>query len=121
MNRIIREARLTDMAEIMKVMDAAKEIMRQSGNMHQWGEGYPSEAVIFSDIKKNGGFVIEDDCKTVGYFAFLASPEPTYAEIYEGQWLDDCRQKGRHGETPDQYVRICMYSKRAVRTAPRGI
>ena len=45
------------MAEIMKVMDAAKEIMRQSGNMHQWGEGYPSEAVIFSDIKKNGGFV----------------------------------------------------------------
>ena len=36
-----------------KVRDAAMEIMRQSGNMHQWGEGYPSEAVIFSDIKKN--------------------------------------------------------------------
>ena len=52
-NRIIREARPTDMTEIMKVMDAAKEIMRQSGNMHQWGDGYPSEAVIFSDIKKN--------------------------------------------------------------------
>ena len=40
-NRIIREARLTDMADIMKVMNAAKKIMRQSGNMHQWGEGYP--------------------------------------------------------------------------------
>ena len=88
-NRIIREARPTDMTEIMKVMDAAKEIMRQSGNMHQWGEGYPSEAVIFSDIKKNGGFVVEDDRKVVGYFAFLKSPEPTYARIYEGQWLDD--------------------------------
>ena len=88
-NRIIREARPTDMAEIMKVMDAAKEIMRQSGNMHQWGEGYPSEAVIFSDIKKNGGFVVEDDRKVVGYFAFLKSPELTYARIYEGQWLDD--------------------------------
>ena len=34
------------MAEIMKVVDAAKKIMRQSGNMHQWGEGSPSEAVI---------------------------------------------------------------------------
>ena len=96
MNRIIREARPTDMAEIMKVMDAAKEIMRQSGNMHQWGEGYPSEAVIFSDIKKNGGFVVEEDDgehqssgKVVGYFAFLKSPEPNYARIYEGQWLDD--------------------------------
>ena len=54
MNRIIREARMKDMAEIMKVMDAAKQIMRQSGNMHQWGEGYPSEAVINADMEKGG-------------------------------------------------------------------
>jgi hypothetical protein len=54
-NRIIREAKPTDMAAIMQVMDAAKKIMRQSGNMHQWGEGYPSEAVIMSDIEKDGG------------------------------------------------------------------
>ena len=33
MSRIIREARPTDMAEIMEVMDAAKKIMRQSGNI----------------------------------------------------------------------------------------
>ena len=88
-NRIIREARPTDMTEIMKVMDAAKGIMRQSGNLHQWGEGYPSEAVITADMEKKGGFVIEDDGKVVGYFAFLPSPEPTYARIYEGKWLDD--------------------------------
>ena len=102
MSRIIREARPTDMAEIMQVMDAAKKIMRQSGNMHQWGEGYPSEAVIAADMERNGGFVIED-CdrsvkdrllpkgrnKVVGYFAFLQSPEPTYAKIYDGEWLDD--------------------------------
>ena len=75
----------------MKVMDAAKKIMRQSGNMYQWGEGYPSEAVIRSDMERNGGFVIVDDGKIVGYFAFLSSPEPTYARIYEGKWLDDER------------------------------
>ena len=39
------------MTEIMKVMDAAKGIMRQSGNMRQWGEGYPSEAVISGDME----------------------------------------------------------------------
>ena len=89
MNRIIREARPTDMTDIMKVLDAAKKIMRQSGNMHQWGEGYPSEAVIMADIERNGGFVIEDDGKTIGYFAFLPSQEPTYVRIYEGRWLDD--------------------------------
>jgi len=91
MSRTIREARPTDMAEIMKVMDAAKKIMRQSGNMHQWGEGYPSEAAITADMERDGGFVIEDDGKVVGYFAFLSSPEPTYARIYGGKWLDDER------------------------------
>jgi len=79
------------MAAIMNVMDAAKKIMRQSGNMHQWGDGYPSEAVIIFDMERNGGFVIEDDDKIVGYFAFLQSLEPTYARIYEGKWLDDER------------------------------
>ena len=89
MSRIIREARPTDMAEIKQVMDAAKAIMRQSGNMHQWSDGYPSEAVITADMEKKGGFVVVDDGMDVGYFAFLQSPEPTYARIYEGKWIDD--------------------------------
>ena len=77
------------MTEIMRVMKAAKGIMRLSGNMHQWGEGYPSEAVITADMDRNGAFVIEDDGAIIGYFAFLASPEPTYLKIYGGSWLDD--------------------------------
>ena len=31
--------------------------MRASGNMHQWTDGYPSEAVILSDMEKGGGYV----------------------------------------------------------------
>ena len=89
MSRIIREARPTDVVDIMQVMDAAKGIMRQSGNMHQWSDGYPSEAVITADMEKKGGFVVVDDGMVVGYFAFLQSPEPTYARIYEGKWIDD--------------------------------
>ena len=89
MERIIREALPDDMPDIMAVIDAAKGIMRQSGNMHQWGEGYPSETAITADMENHGGFVVEDDDKVVGYFAFLRSPEPTYAKIYKGKWLDD--------------------------------
>ncbi len=89
MYRTIRATQPTDMAEIMKVMDAAKTIMRQSGNMHQWGDGYPSESAINVDMEKNGSFVVEDDGRIVGYFAFLPSPEPTYDIIYDGEWLDD--------------------------------
>lgn len=86
---IIREAKPADIADIMLVMEAAKGIMRASGNMRQWADGYPSEDAITADMEKKGGFVIEDANKVVGYFAFLASPEPTYAQIYEGQWVDD--------------------------------
>ncbi len=85
----IREAKPADIADIMLVMEAAKGIMRASGNMYQWADGYPSEDAITADMEKKGGFVIEDANKVVGYFAFLASPEPTYAQIYEGQWVDD--------------------------------
>lgn len=99
MKRIIREAKPADMPVIMQVMEAAKKIMRSSGNMHQWGDGYPSEAVIADDMERQGGFVIvdsqgakdqiEDKGQIVGYFAFLQSPEPTYARIFEGKWLND--------------------------------
>jgi hypothetical protein len=39
-------------------------------------------------MEPNGGFVIEDGGKIVGYFGFLPSPELTYAKIYEGEWIN---------------------------------
>ena len=88
--RIIRETRLPDDAErIMKVFSAAKGIMRASGNMSQWGEGYPSLEIVKADVERLGSFVIEDDGVVVAYFAFLPSPDPTYFNIYEGQWTND--------------------------------
>ena len=88
--RIIRETRLPDDTErIMKVFSAAKGVMRASGNMNQWGEGYPSLEIVKADVERLGSFVIEDDGVVVGYFAFLPSPDPTYFNIYKGQWTSD--------------------------------
>ena len=89
MNRTIRKATAQDMEAIMEVFDAARKIMADSGNTNQWKNGYPSEEVVFSDMEKDGGFVIEDAGLIVGYFAFLPSPELTYTKIYDGEWLDD--------------------------------
>ena len=77
------------MASIMQVMAAAKRIMRSSGNMHQWTGNYPSESVILGDMAREGAYVVTDDDVVVAYFAFLPSPDPTYAHIYDGAWLDD--------------------------------
>ena len=86
--RIIRPAESSDIPSIMPVMDAAKRIMRESGNLLQWVAGYPSEDVIQGDIDRGGGIVMEDSGRIVAYFAFLPSPEPTYRTI-EGRWMDD--------------------------------
>ena len=86
--RKIRPATAGDLGRIMEVMEAAKGIMRASGNMSQWGEGYPSTEVIGSDIAREGGFVIEEYGSIAAYFAFLPSPEPTYSYL-EGAWIDD--------------------------------
>lgn len=86
---LVRSAHTGDLDAIMSVLEAAKGIMRASGNMSQWTGGYPSEAVITDDIREGHGFVVTDGARIVGYFAFIPSPEPTYAYIYDGKWLDD--------------------------------
>lgn len=89
MNRTITKATPQQVDDIMNVIAAAKQIMRQSGNLHQWADSYPSADVILHDIEVDGGYVVVDDGTIVGYFAFLPSPEPTYAKIYEGSWIED--------------------------------
>ena len=89
-NRLVRRTSLPeDAGEIMAVFHAAKAIMKASGNANQWKDGYPSLDAVRADVGRQGSYVIEDKGKIVGYFAFLPSPEPTYAKIHGGKWLDD--------------------------------
>lgn len=87
--KTIRHACEADLAVVMSVIEAGKGIMRASGNMLQWNDGYPSEPVILADVAAGNGYVIEEDGQTVAYFALVPSPEPTYDAIYGGRWLDD--------------------------------
>lgn len=88
-NLTVRQARKADQPEIMAVLEAAKGIMRASGNAGQWINGYPSEEVVLEDIAGGCGYVVLADGRLSAYFAFIPSPEPTYAEIFDGAWLDD--------------------------------
>lgn len=86
---VVRPAHKDDLSAIMAVLEAAKGIMRASGNSGQWVNGYPGEDIILNDIANGHGFVVEDEAGIVGYFAFIPSPEPTYSYIEGGAWLDD--------------------------------
>jgi len=75
---------------IMRLIDEARGIMRSCGNVNQWIDGYPSEANIMDDIKSGHCYLcVEQGGEIVASFAFIPGPEPTYREIFEGQWLDD--------------------------------
>ena len=85
----VRPACQEDLAPIMAVLEAAKGIMRANGNALQWADGYPSRETVLLDIRSGHGFVVEQQERVAGYFAFIPSPEPTYARIFGGAWLDD--------------------------------
>ena len=77
------------MPVIMRLIDEARGIMRSCGNVNQWIDGYPSQQTIALDIDHGHCYVLEDDGNIVASFAFIPGPEPTYKEIFYGQWLDD--------------------------------
>lgn len=89
-NRLFRLATMEDVPVIMRLIDAARGIMRSCGNMNQWIDGYPSEETIVNDINNGHCYLcVEQNGEVAASFAFIPGPEPTYKEIFEGAWLDD--------------------------------
>jgi len=89
--RSIRKARMDDVPVILQLVQEARGIMRSSGNMNQWTDGYPSRETIQEDINNGHCYlcVEEPSGEVIASFAFIPGPEPTYKEIFQGQWLDD--------------------------------
>jgi RimJ/RimL family protein N-acetyltransferase len=85
----IRRSRKNDIDEIMKIFENARKFMKDNGNPNQWRDSYPEKSLIESDIENNVGFVCLDEGEIVGTFIYFEGKEPTYAEIYDGQWLND--------------------------------
>ena len=86
---MIRKATYDDIPVLMDVFRKARGIMRSSGNMHQWNDGYPSEEIVRRDIDNGHSYVLCEDGEVVATMAFIPGPDPTYAVICDGCWLSD--------------------------------
>lgn len=91
---MIRKATYEDIPALMEVFRRAREIMRASGNMNQWNDGYPSEEIVRKDIDAGVCYVLfgrdkEGKEMIKATMAFIPGPDPTYAKIEGGQWIDD--------------------------------
>lgn len=89
MTENIRKARPDDFDEIMAIYAFARGQMRKNGNPDQWGDTYPLPEDIEQNIKDQKLYVIEEEGILQGVFFFTLAPDPTYAKIYQGAWLND--------------------------------
>jgi len=88
--RNFRKANMEDVPVIMQLIEEARGIMRSCGNVNQWIDGYPSEETIVDDINHGHCYLcVEENGEIIASFAFILGPEPTYKQIYEGEWMDD--------------------------------
>lgn len=87
---VIRETTVNDLPFVMDIYNTARQFMSSIGNVDQWTKGYPSEQFIKEEIEARHSFVCENqDGVLVGTFCFIIGDDPTYAEIYDGQWLNN--------------------------------
>lgn len=86
----IRKAEPKDLNIILKILEHARNYMKENNNPNQWGDNHPAVEIIEEDIKNSIGYVcLDEENNIVGYFCFYVGIEEDYNEIYEGSWLND--------------------------------
>lgn len=86
--RYVRETREEDLERVMELFDQGRGIMRSTGNLSQWTDGYPSRDAVLRDMENHSSYVMEENGLLIATFALVEGIEPTYLKIYEGSWLD---------------------------------
>lgn len=85
----IRKTNQNDLEGLLKIYESSREFMLDNDNPVQWGDSYPDEKMILSDIENDHHFVCVDGNRLLGCFAFIEGDDPTYKLIVKGKWLDN--------------------------------
>lgn len=82
----LEKACLQDVESIMAIIAYAQETFKKAG-INQWQNGYPNPMTIEQDIKLGNSYKLMIDAELVATCAVIFDVEPTYDQIFEGQWL----------------------------------
>ena len=85
----IQPATISDLPHILEIYQEARQFMKTNGNPNQWGDHHPAEPILREDIAKNQLYICTKADEILCVFAYLPGPDPTYAVIKDGQWLND--------------------------------
>lgn len=85
----IRKSCIADIPHLKEIFAIARDFMKTTGNPNQWTEDYPSEELLKNDIESGDSYVCIIDNRIVATFVLREGNDPTYNEIYDGEWLND--------------------------------
>src|SRR5574344_241562 len=85
----IRKTTAADIPAVMAIYAAAQDFMKTHGNPTQWGTFYPEQSMIENDIHEEISYVCTENGKLAATFAFKVGQDATYAQIYDGAWLNE--------------------------------
>ena len=86
------EITLATPADLSAILDAyatARRFMKEAGNPHQWGDNYPSVAVVEGDLAVERLYLCREGEALLGVFCYFEGSEPVYDAMTEGNWLND--------------------------------
>ena len=89
MQYTVRKAKPEDLDSIVNIYAYARSFMARNGNPHQWGKTNPPIERTIQDIREGILYVITENERIHGVFAFFIGDDPTYRNIYEGNWNCD--------------------------------
>ena len=88
----IRKTSPCDIDSLMPIFNEARATIAALG-IDQWQNGYPNQEVIGADLKKAQSYCVLSDGEIVGTFALIDDGEPTYDNIFDGEWLTgNCKE-----------------------------
>lgn len=85
---MIEKAKLTDLSEIVAVIESARAFLKAQ-EIDQWQKSaYPAAADVRSDIENNVAYVLKVDGKVAAYAAVMTGFDPAY-DLIHGAWRND--------------------------------
>ena len=85
---MIEKAELTDLSEIVAVIESARAYLKAQG-IDQWQKSaYPAISDIRTDIENDVAYVLKVAGKVAAYGAVIAGFDPAY-DLIQGAWRND--------------------------------
>lgn len=82
----IEHALRDDLPRMEEIYAMARKFMAENGNPSQWGSTHPPVEQLRKDIEEKRLYLVKDEDTVRGVFYFCVEEDPTYAEIFDGEW-----------------------------------